>query len=70
MISSTLRIVPRALTVFRYHRLAAIVDIHVQRRQDESDGGTALPAEPYACGRYRLSAAEDTIVTEPQNDEP
>ena len=56
-------IVPRALTVFRHHRLAAIVDILAQRRQDEPDCETPLPAERCACGRYRLIGEEDTGTT-------
>jgi len=57
------RIVPRALTVFRHHRLAAIVDILAQRRQDEPDCETPLPAERCACGRYRLIGEADTGAT-------
>ena len=57
------RIVPRALTVFRRHRLAAMVDILAQRRQDEPHCETPLPAERCACGRYRLSGGEDTGAT-------
>jgi len=56
-------IVPRALTVFRHHRLAAIVDILAQRRQDEPDCETPLPAERCACGRYRLISGENTGAT-------
>ena len=56
-------IVPRALTVFRHHRLAAIVDILAQRHQDEPDCETPLPAERCACGRYRLIGGENTGAT-------
>lgn len=49
--------IPRDLTVFRHHRLAAIVDILAQRRQDEPDCETPLPAERCTCGRYCLVPA-------------
>jgi hypothetical protein len=62
------RIVPRALTVFRHHRLAAIVDILAQRRQDEPDCETSLPAERCACGRYRLILEDDTRGTKREDE--
>jgi hypothetical protein len=60
---SDTRIVPSTLTVFRHHRLAAIVDILARRRQDEPDCETPLPAERCACGRYRLIIADDIGAT-------